>query len=115
MFNLTKQERAVLIALGFVLLFGSLFHFVFKDHSIREVFEIVDGEKIYPKVNVNKAKFEDLLRLPGIGPALAKSIITYREQKGPFIALEDVRLVEGINTRNYSKLVKFLKIEKRGR
>ena len=113
MFNLTKQERAVLIALGFVLLFGSIFHFVLKDHSVREVFEIVDSDKIYPKVNVNKASFEDLLRLPGIGPALAKSIITYREQQGPFRALEDIRLVEGINSRNYAKLIKYLKIKRR--
>lgn len=114
MFDLTKQERAVLIALGFIFLFGSIFHYSFKNHAVSEVFEIVDSDRIYPKINLNKAGLADLLRLPGVGPALAKNIVAYRELNGPFTDIEDVRRVEGISSRNYSKLVKYFKIKKRG-
>ena len=114
MFNLTKQERVVLISLGFIFLFGSMLHCFFRNHAVSEIFRIVDSDKIYPKVDLNRAKIEDLVRLPGIGPALAKSIIKYREQHGPFTAIEELRLVEGVHSRNYSKLIKYLKLAKRG-
>ena len=110
MFNLTKQERAVLIALGFIFLSGSIVHYLLKNDVRREALQIVDSDKIYPKVDINRATYEDLLRLPGVGPATAQSIITYREEYGSFTTIEDMRSIQGINSRNYSRLVKYLKI-----
>jgi competence protein ComEA len=47
-------------------------------------------------VNVNTATAPELDLLPGIGPALAQNIIDYREAHGPFASPEDLLDVPGI-------------------
>lgn len=51
-----------------------------------------------PIVNINRADADQLVTLPGIGPATAKAIITYREQRGGFSSVEDLVNVPGIGT-----------------
>lgn len=48
------------------------------------------------KVNVNTADASTLETLPGIGPALAKRIIAYRSEHGPFATVDDLTDVHGI-------------------
>jgi len=48
------------------------------------------------KVNVNRATTEELQALPGIGPALARRIVEYRQSHGPFKKTEDLLEVKGI-------------------
>ena len=47
-------------------------------------------------VNINTADARQLEQLPGIGPKLAQSIIEYREKKGGFRSVEELRGVKGI-------------------
>lgn len=47
-------------------------------------------------VDVNHASVVDLEALPGVGPVLAERIFEYREEHGPFIAVEDLLDVPGI-------------------
>ncbi|MFN9424916.1 ComEA family DNA-binding protein [Gemmatimonas sp.] len=47
-------------------------------------------------VNVNTATAQELERLPRVGPALARRIVEWREQHGPFSAPDDLRHVRGI-------------------
>ncbi|MEE9554475.1 MAG: helix-hairpin-helix domain-containing protein, partial [candidate division Zixibacteria bacterium] len=44
-------------------------------------------------VNINKASFFDLQTLPGIGPATARNIITYRDSVGIFSTVDDLMKV----------------------
>jgi competence ComEA-like helix-hairpin-helix protein len=58
-------------------------------------------ERIVPprpslSVDVNRATLAELERLPRVGPALARRIIAWREQHGPFRSTEDLRHVRGI-------------------
>ena len=48
------------------------------------------------KVNINTAGAAELTALPGIGEVLAERIAAYREEHGPFAAVEDIRNVPGI-------------------
>ena len=55
-------------------------------------------------VNLNTASAAELDRLPGIGPSLAKEIIAYRESYGAFAAVEDLLLVPGIGPAKLASL-----------
>jgi competence protein ComEA len=48
------------------------------------------------KVNINTATAAQLDELPGVGPSTAKQIISYRQSKGPFSKVEDLLNVPGI-------------------
>lgn len=56
------------------------------------------------KVNINTAGLEELKTLPGVGDAIGKGIITYREKNGGFRALEELKEVDRIGDKVYDKL-----------
>ena len=56
------------------------------------------------KVNLNTAEAWLLEALPGIGEVLARRIIDYREENGPFMQVEDLKIVEGIGPAAFDKL-----------
>jgi competence protein ComEA len=47
-------------------------------------------------VDLNAATMAELDALPGIGPATAQAILTYRERNGPFRTVDDLGEVQGI-------------------
>ena len=49
-----------------------------------------------PPINLNTADQAELETLPGIGPVRAEAIIAYRDQHGPFAAVEELTAVSGI-------------------
>jgi len=55
-------------------------------------------------VNINTATSEQLQLLPGIGEKKAERIIKYREKKGDFKAIEDIKNVKGIGDKLLEKI-----------
>jgi len=55
-------------------------------------------------VNINTADERELDALPGIGPAIAKRIIEFRQTEGLFTAPEDIKKVRGIGEVKFQKL-----------
>ena len=61
-------------------------------------------------IDINKASEAELDSLPGIGLAKAKSIITYREEKGKFKTIEDIKNVSGIGEGVFEKFKDRIKV-----
>ena len=59
-------------------------------------------------IDLNRASAEDLDAIPGLGPALAKRIVDYRQAHGPFKKVEDLREVSGVGPQNLEKLKPYL-------
>lgn len=53
-------------------------------------------------VKINSAGADELARLPGIGPELAKRIVDYRAQYGPFQATKQLKDVSGIGEAKFA-------------
>ena len=53
-------------------------------------------EGIQTAININTANLKDLVRLPNIGPVTAVKIYRFRETRGLFKIVEDIKKVEGI-------------------
>ena len=84
---------------------------------------LVDGEQIYvgyvsklsatnPKstkkftgtININRATKPEFDSLAGIGPVIAARIVTYRNQNGSFMAIEDLLKVSGVGPKTLEKI-----------
>ena len=62
------------------------------------------------KVNLNTATESELMTLPGIGEAKARSILAWREANGSFTQIEDLMKVEGIKDGVFSKIKDSVKV-----
>lgn len=52
-------------------------------------------------VNLNTASAEQLALLPRVGETVAARIVAFRDGNGPFKAVEELMLVEGIGERTF--------------
>lgn len=66
----------------------------------RTPLELLPGEVL----DLNSAKAEELQKLPGIGEKLAQTIVSFREQNGPFQTVEDLLQVPGIGEKRLAAI-----------
>ncbi len=57
-----------------------------------------------PIININIAAPEELAKLKGIGPSLAKRIVDHRMRKGPYRSKEEIKDVKGIGEVLYGNI-----------
>ena len=73
----------------------------------------VPPEQIAPSfspVDLNTATEEELDALPGIGGTLARRIIAYREDNGPFESPEEIMEVSGIGEAKFAELADWITV-----
>ena len=112
MFSFTKQEKLVLLLFIFVVFFGAAMQVTLKKYPfLSDIVNLIDSDRIYPKINVNKATAEELVSIPYIGEYTAENIIQYRERNGLFCSLEQMKNIKGIRDKNFVRFSKYLIIE----
>jgi competence protein ComEA len=62
------------------------------------------------RLDINLATREQLLLVPGMDPALADAIITYRQEFGGFTALTELKSAMGLDAVTYKRLAKSLTV-----
>lgn len=96
-----------------------------KDDSL-DAASIVSSQPTYPRtrngnsasnlalasVDINTASKDELIKLPGIGEAMAERIIIYREENGPFRKLDDLTEVKGIGKKKFERLAPYCTVGK---
>lgn len=63
-----------------------------------------------PLVSINSGDQQALETVPGLGPVKAGAIIRYREESGPFTALEQVMEVSGIGPATFEQIQPFISL-----
>lgn len=66
------------------------------------------SEIIAKNININTADKELLTQLPGIGPVTADAILRYRNSKGKFESINDLKNVKGVGDKTLAKLKPYL-------
>jgi comEA protein len=62
-------------------------------------------------IDLNRATAAELQLLPGVGPALSRRIVEYRETNGEFVEIEDVMQVSGIGPKTFEAIRDHLTIQ----
>lgn len=65
-----------------------------------------------PKIDLNSAGIDELKKLPGIGDVLARNIVQYRKDHGPFKSLDDLDNVKGIGKSLIERITDLVKLGK---
>jgi comEA protein len=132
MFGFTRNEQRVLFFLSICFLAGGGIK-VFQDHyqplpvTPREPILREEGNanrsrgdapaveqtetRSFFIVPLNTATQNDLERIPGIGPVMAKRILSYRVAKGRFEKIEELLNVKGIGTKKLIKIRPYIKMQ----
>ncbi|MBU5628054.1 ComEA family DNA-binding protein [Oscillibacter sp. MSJ-2] len=55
-------------------------------------------------INLNTGGLDELMLLPGIGEVIARRIISYREEHGPFQSIEEIMNVSGIGEATFADI-----------
>jgi competence protein ComEA len=55
-------------------------------------------------INLNTATAAELQRLPGIGPALARRIVEFREKRHGFKRVEELLAIPGISEKKWQAI-----------
>ena len=63
-------------------------------------------------IDLNRATAKELTRLPGVGETIAKRIVAFRDEHGPFKRVEDLLKVKGIGEKSFEKIRPHVRVGK---
>ena len=69
------------------------------------------GTKLHGSINLNSANKTELMMLPGIGETTAERILLYREEKGSFKSVNELKNVKGIGEKKFEKLKTHIEVQ----
>ena len=113
-----KAVRGELILLCLTAVFlGGLMMLAHRDAAAEQPVTVQTEENLPPEeievvqVDLNTAGMEELTTLPGIGEGLARRIINYRTEHGPFETAEELMAVSGIGEKKFEELREYITVD----
>ena len=67
--------------------------------------------KLKGKININTAGIDELVQIPGIGPAYSKKIIEYRKKYNGFRTIEEIKQIKGIGEKKFAKMRDYIRVK----
>jgi competence ComEA-like helix-hairpin-helix protein len=108
----TPQERLVLGILCAVIFLGSVLRYGFtRIPNTMAKMEYIASQSWQGKLNINMASEEELQNVPYIGKAMARRIVAYREEHGPFVDTSELTMVKGMGEANLRAVEPFVAVE----
>jgi len=109
MFNLEKREKFILLVIITILTLGLMVRYYQKESVSVNLIESsfapdLSPSEISTKININEADEAALMRIKGVGPALAKRIVDYRAKNGRFGSIEGLKEVKGIGEKLLNRI-----------
>jgi len=114
MFNLTRTEKRIIIFLSASLLAAIAVKMYIRSrpHDVIRVEKFdTDSMRSFDKININTAGPDELESIKGVGKALAERIVEYRNSKGAFVIIEDIKNVKGIGSSLFEKIKDRIAVE----
>jgi len=119
MFSLTSYERKVLIGIAILICCGAILRFLQVHLSGKHIVSATTKIPVTQlsnttiltkpsKVNVNNASVQALETLPGVGPYIARRIVTYRNRNGYFRSPEDLEKIKGIGKKKLEMMREYI-------
>lgn len=109
MFALNRDEKKAVFVLLVLACIGLCTRFAAKMNQ--EVRSYVSIERSIAQFDANKVTCEDLLRTRVLSRKVAESFIAFRNERGSFRDLEDVKNVPGIGDQRFEKLKNILYVD----
>lgn len=109
MFNLTQEERRVVLFLAATALIGTGSNFLLRQLSPAK--GIACFSEGLGKIKLNSADKKLLLQVSGIGEKLAGRIIDYRDKHAGFRDIDELLEIEGITEPKLAKIREYLAAE----
>lgn len=114
--NPSREEHNNLLKLTLLLLlFCSASIAIGRKASVRFIMPDADHGLVTTiearRIAINTASVFELEELPGIGPALARRIVRYREQSGPIENHDDLGKIPGLGEKTIDRLEDYIVYE----
>ncbi len=77
---------------------------------LASVFGAGQVRAVQGRININTASAKELEALPSIGGARARALVSYRQQRGTFTRLEEVRQVPDIGDQTFQAIKPYLSL-----
>ena len=107
---LWPQHQRAIAGLLLACLVGMTAFFLHRSHVRNGLIEIDRSGSLAAdfQVDINTAQFGEIVVLPGVGEKLAKTIVDYRQQAGPFNSVQSITKVPGIGDKKLEALIPYL-------
>ncbi len=78
-------------------------------YNERKYVDLKSAKPVYVKtekgrINLNVATLNDLIKIKGVGNTTAKYILKFRKEKGAFLSIDELLLIEGIGRTKLNKI-----------